>query len=195
MKKLRFYFIISISIIILDQLIKYAAFVYRYDFPIVIFGDWFKLNYVLNSGMAFGAEFGGSYGKLFLTLFRVVAVFFIISYLKKLYHANSSKTLLVCISMILGGAVGNTIDSLFYGLLDSKYLLVSDAPFKLCYGKVIDMFHFDLFTVHIPEWFPIMSDVYYPLWPVFNVADAAIFVAVIIILVFQKAIFNKKPIY
>lgn len=193
MKKLQHYFLLALAIIILDQVVKYATFVNRYDLPVNVIGDWFKINYVLNPGMAFGAKFGGAFGKLFLSVFRIVAVTFIAIYLKKLYKSGAKKGLLITISMIFAGAIGNTIDSMFYGLLNPENLLVEEAPIKLFYGKVIDMFHLDLVTVHVPKWFPIFSDTYYPLWPVFNIADASIFIAVSIILIFQKKFFENKP--
>ena len=192
MKKLHHYFLLAIGIIILDQLTKYGTFINRFDLPINVIGSWFKINYVLNSGMAFGAEFGGIYGKLFLSIFRVIAVIFIGLYLKKIYATKAKKGLLITISMIFAGAIGNTIDSMIYGVLNPENLMVKNAPFSFFYGKVIDMFHLDLIIVHVPKWFPIFSDTYYPLWPVFNIADASIFIAVSVILLFQKKFFDQK---
>ncbi len=186
MKKLSHYFLLAFGIILLDQFSKYITYINRYDLPISVFGGWFKINYVLNPGMAFGASLGGIYGKLFLTLFRIVAVVFIGIYLKKLYKGKlAPKGLLITISMIFAGAIGNTIDSLIYGAFGDKNLLVKDAPMKFLYGKVIDMLHIDLFTT--PSWLPVFGN--YPLWPVFNIADASIFIAVCIILIFQKRFF------
>jgi len=189
MKKLSHYFLLAIGIILLDQFTKYLTYINRYDLPVSVFGDWFKISYVLNPGMAFGASFGGVYGKLFLTLFRVVAVIFIGIYLKKLYKEKiAPKGFLVTISMIFAGAIGNTIDSLIYGTFNDKDLLVNNAPIKPLYGKVIDMFHIDLFIT--PSWLPVFAN--YPLWPVFNVADASIFIAVCTIIIFQKRFLVNK---
>ena len=187
MKKLSHYFLLAIAIIALDQIVKYITYINRYDLPVSVAGDWFKLSYVLNPGMAFGVIFGGTYGKLLLSLFRIVAVIFIGFYLKKLYLTKAPKGLLITISMIFAGAIGNTLDSMIYGILDPERLLVEGAPFKRFYGKVIDMFHFDLFVT--PSWLPVFGN--YPLWPVFNIADASIFIAVCIILIYQKRFFAK----
>jgi len=187
MKKLIYYFLLAIGVIVLDQLTKYWSYTNQHDFPIKITGNWFKLTYVLNPGMAFGATIGGVYGKLFLTVFRIVAVIFIGIYIKKLYKSMAPKSFLIAISLIFAGAIGNTIDSLIYGILDPNTLLVKDAPIKLFYGKVIDMFHFDLFVT--PSWLPIFGN--YPLWPVFNVADASIFCSVFYIMIFQRKYFKK----
>ena len=181
------YYLLSIGIIILDHVIKLLVH-YNMEMgmagQIPVFGDWFKLHYTLNPGMAFGMELGSDHGKLILTLFRIVAVVGIAYYL---YHLATKKThpgLLWCIALILGGAVGNVIDSTFYGVF------LDNAPYNAStpwfHGQVVDMFYIDIWEGRVADWMPIWGGKYIALWPIFNIADASIFVGLAIILLFQK---------
>lgn len=187
--KLYHFFLLALAIIAVDQAVKMAVY-FNMDYggygEIPLLGDWFKLHYTTNPGMAFGFEFGSNYGKIILTLFRLVAMVAIGLYIKKLYQKNAPKGLIICIALILGGAVGNLVDSTFYGFINQDLLKVDNAAFTLFHGKVIDMFYFDLGNVTLPYFGTIH------LWPIFNIADAAIFVSVIVIVVRQKAFFPKK---
>ncbi len=157
---------------------------------IQIFGDWFKLHYLTNPGMAFGMQLGSEHGKLILTIFRLAAMVAIALYLYKLYQKESPKGLLICIAMILGGAIGNLIDSVFYGVwLDNAPF---DAPTPWFYGQVVDMFYIDIWEGRIADWVPIIGGDYMALWPVFNIADASIFMGITFILIFQKSFFHKE---
>lgn len=187
------FYLISIFVIAIDQISKMIVhfnMVKGTSGQIKIFGDWFKLHYLTNPGMAFGMEMPFENSKMVLTLFRLVAMVAIGYYLFLLYKKGSPKGLLICIAMILGGAIGNLIDSIFYGvLLDNAAF---DAPTPWFYGQVIDMFYVDIWEGRIADWVPIMGGDYMALWPVFNVADSSIFLGITFILIFQKKYFAEK---
>ena len=186
------YFLITLLVIIIDQSIKLAVHTYMqpgFIGQISVIGDFFKLHYVTNPGMAFGITLDFANGKLMLTIFRIIAMIGIGFYLLKMAKSGASKGFLWCISLILGGAIGNVIDSIFYG----KYL--GNAPFGTetpwFHGQVIDMFFFDFWEGMIPNWVPIWGGSWYST-PIFNFADASIFVGVVSILIFQKRFFNES---
>jgi signal peptidase II len=187
------YFLLSLVIIIIDQAVKMLVH-YNVDYgmpgQINVFGDWFKIHYTLNPGMAFGLQLGSEYGKLILSLFRLVAMVGIGYYLYKLSKKRAHPGFLACIALILGGAIGNVIDSTFYGVLLENAPV--DAPTPWFHGQVIDMFYFDIWEGMVPNWVPVLGGQYYSLWPIFNVADAAIFVGVTLILIFQNKFFGDK---
>jgi signal peptidase II len=135
-------------------------------------------------------QLGSEYGKLMLTSFRLLAMFGIGYYLFLLIKKQSHPGYIVCIALILGGAIGNLIDSIFYGvwLGNAPY----DAPNPWFHGQVIDMFYIDIWEGFIPDWIPIVGGSYTALWPIFNIADASIFVGVAIILIFQKRFFENE---
>ncbi|MFY0605715.1 MAG: lipoprotein signal peptidase [Cyclobacteriaceae bacterium] len=189
-----FFYLISIGVIALDQVVKLLVH-FNMELgikgQIQIFGDWFKLHYLTNPGMAFGMQLGFiDNGKLVLTLFRIVAMIGIGYYLYMLYKKNSSPGLMICIAMILGGAIGNLVDSVFYGVWfdNAPY----DAPTPWFYGQVIDMFYVDIWEGRIADWVPILGGDYMALWPVFNVADSSIFLGITFILIFQKRYFKEE---
>lgn len=184
---------ISLLVIAMDQIVKMSV---HFNMQmgsrgqIQIFGDWFKLHYLTNPGMAFGMQLGSEHGKLILTIFRLAAMFAIAYYLYKLYEKDSPKGLLICIAMILGGAIGNLVDSIFYGVwLDNAPF---DAPTPWFYGQVVDMFYIDIWEGRIADWVPLIGGDYMALWPVFNIADASIFMGITFILIFQKSFFQKE---
>jgi signal peptidase II len=150
-----------------------------------ILGDWFIIHFTENNGMAFGLEFGGEFGKLALSLFRVAAVAgigFGLHYLiKRKYHRG----LILNVALIFAGAVGNIIDSVFYGVI-YKYE-------TLFHGRVVDMLYFPIVKGTFPSWFPIWGNEPFEFFrPVFNLADAAISIGVISILIFQKRYFKEE---
>lgn len=187
------YFGIALAVIILDQVVKLLVH-YQMDFgtpgQIKIFGDWFKLHYTTNPGMAFGMQLGSEYGKLILTSFRLVAMFVIGYYLYYIIEKKMHVGYIICIAMILGGAIGNLIDSVFYGVF------LNNAPYNAVtpwfHGQVVDMFYIDIWEGYIPEWVPLWGGSYTALWPIFNIADASIFAGVAIILVFQSRFFKEE---
>ncbi len=155
-----------------------------------VLGDWFRLHYLLNPGMAFGIKWEHEFGKLLLTIFRLIAMVGICYYIFYLYRHKAHSGLMWCMGLILGGAVGNVIDSTFYGVLldNAPY----DAPTPWFHGQVIDMLFFPLFDGHYPDWIPGIGGNYFLFFsPVFNIADSSIFIGVVIILIFQKRFFRK----
>lgn len=184
------YFLISLVVIIIDQVVKLLVH-FNMEMgvsgQIQILGDFFKLHYLTNPGMAFGMRLGTEYGKLILTLFRLVAMGGISYYLFTLIRKEMPTGLLWCVALILGGAIGNVVDSIFYGVFleNAPY----DSPTPWFYGQVIDMFYIDIWEGRLPDWIPFMGGDYMSLWPVFNVADASIFCGVFAILIFQNKFF------
>jgi signal peptidase II len=186
------YFLFAFLLIFIDQYIKYWVhinMVEGYDGQIRIFGDFFKLHYVTNKGMAFGIELGSKYGKLILTLFRIFATFGIAIYLVYLHKKKMPAGLLWCIAAVLGGAIGNVIDSTFYGVLVGNHPPESSTPWF--HGQVIDMFFFDIYEGFLPDWIPFFGGTYYST-PIFNFADASIFCGVVAMLLFQKSFFKEE---
>jgi len=185
------YLLLSLLLIVIDQTSK--ILVHKYMEPgfsgqIALIGDWFKLHYVLNPGMAFGMELGHEYGKLFLTLFRLVAMVAIAWYLIDLARRGAASGLLWALAMILAGAVGNVIDSTFYGVLLGNAPYGSSTPWF--HGQVIDMVFVDFWEGFVADWVPLWGGQYYST-PIFNFADACIFVGVCTILIFQSAFFSQ----
>ena len=187
------YFLISLLVIIVDQIVKMLVhnnMTMGSNGQILILGELFKLHYLTNPGMAFGLKLDFEYGKLLLTVFRIGAMFAIGYYLYSLVKKEAPKGLLVCIALILGGAIGNLIDSIFYGVLldNAPY----DAPSPWFHGQVVDMFYIDIWEGFLPDWIPFIGGDYMALWPVFNIADASIFVSICLILIFQRKYFKKE---
>jgi signal peptidase II len=185
--------------ILLDQIIKiYVKTHFALGEEVVVF-DWFRIHFTENNGMAMGFEFGGKAGKLFLTLFRLVAVSAIVYWLMGAIRSKTHNAVIVAISLIFSGAVGNIIDSVFYGVLfDSSNhkvaTLFSDTPYgDLFYGKVVDMFYFPLWQGTLPEWIPFMGGELFTFFQyIFNPADAFISVGVALLFVFNKQAFPKE---
>lgn len=162
--------------------------------------DWFSILFVENEGMAWGAKIPGQYGKLFLTLFRLVAIVGIGYWLWDSARKNGSKILLISIALIFAGAFGNIIDSVFYGLIfnDSHNQIASFLPDAggygtLFHGKVVDMLYFPMWSGYLPEWLPFWGGNYFTFFePVFNIADSSIFVGVVLLLFFNKQAFPQE---
>ncbi len=199
--------ILLIAIIIfIDQAIKfYIKLNYFIGEEHLLLGAWARLHFVENEGMAWGLKFGGDFGKIILTLFRLVAViwgsFLIKGFIEKKYH----KGFIVCAALIYAGAVGNLIDSLFYGMIFEQsvpfttqvavFLPSTGGYASFLHGKVVDMFYFPIVRdAHFPNWLPIWGGEEFEFFrPVFNFADAAISTGVICLFVFQGKFFADNP--
>lgn len=186
------YFLVALAIILLDQTSKLLVYNYMYIHQeINVLGSWFRLHYLLNPGMAFGIRWESEFGKLALTIFRVFAMAGITYYLYKMVSKRAHSGFLFCLALILGGAIGNVIDSIFYGVFLNNAPLESPSPWF--HGQVIDMLYFPLFDFYWPEWVPLKGGQYFEFFsPVFNIADSSIFMGVVIILFSQKRFFKEE---
>ena len=163
-----------------------------------VIGNWFIIHFTENNGMAFGMEFWGTKGKILLTLFRIVAVVGIGWYMNILIKQKAPKMVVISIALIMAGALGNIIDSVFYGVIfnESFYQIAEFLPQDGGYttwfqGRVVDMFYFAMFKGHYPSWFPFWANNDFIFFrPVFNIADSAITIGVAYILIFQRSFFK-----
>lgn len=193
--------LLIIGILLLDQIVKFWVKTHMYLGEEIRFADWAIIHFTENNGMAFGMEFGGEYGKVFLTSFRLLFVVAIFFYLKKVVKEKANKLYIYCIAMVIAGATGNIIDSVFYGKIfnGSEFQIASFMPEQgyasWMHGRVVDMFYFPILNGHFPAWFPLWGgDEFVFFRPVFNVADASISVSVILMILFQKRIFNLENV-
>lgn len=189
------YFLIALLVICIDQASKLLVHRYMYlGETIDVIGNeeyGFKLHYLLNPGMAFGLKWDNEFGKLALTIFRIFAMLGISYYLVKMAKQGAHNGFLVCMALILGGAIGNVIDSTFYGVFLENAPYGSPTPWF--HGQVIDMLFFPLFSIHWPEWIPYLGGGNFLFFsPVFNIADSSIFIGVLIILIMQKKFFKEE---
>jgi len=183
-------------VLILDQLLKVWIKTNMMIGQEIQFLDWFIIHFTENKGMAFGIEFGGNLGKYILSVFRIIAIVAISIYWVKLSKTQVKKGIIFSISLILAGAIGNMIDSAFYGMIFSESYGQIATVFEGGYssflqGKVVDMFYFPLINGHFPNWFPFVGGNHFIFFrPIFNIADAAISTGVINILIFHRSFFK-----
>lgn len=209
--KIRHVVLIISAIIIVDQALKiWIKTTHPTGEVLRVFGmDWFRLHFIENPGMAWGWKFGNETGKVVLTLFRLAAVIFGTWYLGKIVKQQYKRGFIICASLIYAGALGNLIDSMFYGMIFDKGLTydpaISDylqysgvAQFSsngyssFLHGSVVDMLYFPMFKGHFPSWFPFVGgDEFEFFSAIFNIADASISIGVITLLLFQKRFFKK----
>jgi len=190
---------IVLTTLVLDQALKIWVKTHMYLGQEHQIFDWFYIHFTENNGMAFGMEFGGDWGKLGLSLFRIVFVVFMASFLLKLIRKNADKVLIISLSLVLAGAIGNIIDGTFYGILFSEsyrqlatFLPEAGGYAPLFFGKVVDMFYFPIYKGYLPEWIPFLGGDYFVFFrPVFNIADSAISIGVAIMVIFQKKVMKE----
>ena len=188
--------IIVLSVLIIDQVIKILVKTNMYWHESIHITDWFYIFFTENNGMAFRMEL---IGKLFLSTFRIVAVGIIIWYLNKFIKKNYNTGFIVCISLILAGAMGNIFDSAFYGLIFNESTNTSVATFvplgqgyeSFLHGRVVDMFYFPIIDTNWPEWLPFIGGEHFIFFsPIFNFADASISCGIIALLLFYSKTLN-----
>jgi signal peptidase II len=195
---LRKIFITTAILVLADQILKIWIKTHMklgQEFQIF---DWFIIHFTENNGMAFGMEFGGTTGKIFLTLFRIIVVTAGIYYVKSIVKPHFPNGALIALGLIIGGAIGNIIDSSFYGLAFNEsynnvatFLPQSGGYAPFLHGKVVDMFYFPLINSHFPNWLPIWGGEHFIFFrPIFNIADAGISVGIFLILLFYRKEFN-----
>ncbi|MCE5180091.1 MAG: lipoprotein signal peptidase [Porphyromonadaceae bacterium] len=183
---------VVLLVLLVDQLSKIWVKTHMGLYDAIPVTDWFRIYFVENNGMAFGIEAGG---KLFLSLFRIVAVVLIILYIRRLVKEGYKTGFIVCVTLVLAGASGNIIDSIFYGaIFEASYPghVASLVPWgegysSFLHGKVVDMLYFPLFSGTWPDWVPMVGgDEFLFFRFIFNIADSAITVGVILILLFYR---------
>lgn len=200
MKKRTVFFIICL-VVIADQVLKiYVKTHFHAGESHAVLGHWFQLYFIENEGMAYGWKFGGEFGKMALTLFRLGAVIFGIFYIKKIIEKKYNRGFIICVALIFAGALGNLIDSMFYGMIfqSSSLMLFNVAKIfpahgyaGFLHGNVVDMLYFPIIHTQFPSWFPVWGGQDFDFFsPIFNLADASISTGIIAIFVFQKRFFK-----
>jgi signal peptidase II len=209
MKKIHVIVIVFL-IVLFDQLLKFYV---KLNFPLntshKVIGEWFQLYFVENPGMAYGWKFGGNWGKMALTVFRMGAVIFGVFYIGRIIREKYPNGFIFCASLIFAGALGNLIDSCLYGLIFDKGMIYStqfndynnyeglavlsgNGYASFFHGNVVDMLYFPVIKGHFPSWFPGWGGEEFEFFrPIFNIADTAISGGVITLIVFQKRLFPK----
>lgn len=191
------YFLIALAVIVVDQIVKAIVKLnMTLGEEIRVVGNVFKIHFIENKGAAFGMTVDGllsplgvdltpESSKVILTLFSIIALVFIGYFLVKL--SNHKSPLPIFVALIFGGAMGNIIDRTFYGLIFSD---INTYEGGLFFGRVVDMFYLDIWKGYLPDWLPLMGGEYYSFWPIFNIADSAISIGIVVILIFQGKFFR-----
>jgi len=189
-----------ILILLIDQIVKIWIKTHMtIGESILVFGNWFQIYFIENNGMAFGMQFGGSFGKLLLSVFRLVLIGFIIHYINNLIKKGASVGVLYGVALILIGAIGNVIDSMFYGLIFNESTFTTTASLfpagggyaSFLHGKVVDMLYFPIIDTTLPTWVPFLGGEDFIFFrPIFNIADSCITIGVFYLILFQRKFFS-----
>jgi signal peptidase II len=186
-------------VLLVDQIVKIWIKTHMQLYDDIRVFDWFYIRFVENNGMAFGIELGGSFGKLILSIFRLVAIGAIIFYLFNIIKNKAHAGLIISVAFILAGALGNLVDSAFYGIIFNSsnsqiaQLFPAEGGYSsFLHGRVVDMLYFPLIESTFPHWVPFYGGESFVFFsPVFNISDSAITIGVAIILLFQKKFFKE----
>lgn len=190
-------------VVIADQALKiYIKTNYHIGESHSVFGEWFRLYFVENEGMAYGWSFGGQWGKLILTVFRMAAVVFGVFYIRNIIRKKMHPGFIICVGLIFAGALGNLIDSMFYGMIfeysspvagNVAHIFPEHGYAGFLHGNVVDMLYFPIIRdATFPQWVPIWGGQDFEFFrPIFNIADASISIGIITILIFQKVFFKN----
>ena len=189
-----------VVVLLIDQISKiYIKTHFSIGQEMLVF-SWFKIHFLENNGMAWGFELGGSYGKLFLTLFRIIAIFGLGYWLyTATVRDKLSGKITAAISLIFAGALGNILDSVFYGVIFSDTfhgiakIFPKEGYSSFFHGKVVDMLYFPLIDTNLPSWLPFFGGTHFTFFdPVFNIADSSITIGVCLLLIFGRKTFINK---
>ncbi len=196
MKNKKFVIIFILSLLIIDQVVKvWIKTNMTIGESIMVFGDWFQIKFIENKGAAYGFEFGGEMGKLFLSLVRIVMIGALVYYINKLLKHKTKIGVIIGLSLILCGALGNLFDSIFYGVLFSESTPWQVAQFlpegggyaTWLHGSVVDMLYFPIYNTTLPDWFPFGAGEPYTFFsPIFNIADSYITIGAAYLILFNR---------
>ncbi len=193
--------ILTIALLVADQIVKVLVKTHMtIDQHFMVFGEWFQIRFIENPGAAYGFQFGGDYGKLFLSVFRLAAIGVLAWYLNRLVGTRANRGVLIGFTLIFAGAIGNIVDSAFYGLIFSESTYTSVAGLfpegggygTFLHGKVVDMLYFPIIKSTYPQWFPFVGGEDFTFFsPIFNFADSYISVGAIYLILFKRKFFLK----